>query len=154
MQTISREGRTVSSEPSEAIRQTPSNRAEAVSVGSPTYQGKKVCRQCGGTERFTRTYRCVNCTPRIEAERAGDAKRYYHKARQPLDGREFVYECYDARGELIYVGRTNNPRNRVYTHRRETPWWPEVYRMTWVQVPDLERERIMALRPRYNKHGN
>jgi hypothetical protein len=107
-----------------------------------TFQGKP-CRACGGTLRYTRRGLCVTCT-----------RGRYHKRREKLDGREFVYECYSPAGELLYVGRTNHPSNRIYTHRQESPWWSEVARLAWVQVPDLERQRIIAYRPKYNKHGN
>ncbi len=107
-----------------------------------TQQGKP-CRACKGTDRYVSSNLCTAC-----------ARKRYHDKRKQLDGTEFVYQCFDEAGELIYVGRTNNPGNRISTHKQETAWWGEVRRMTWIQVPDVERQLIIQLKPRYNKHGN
>ena len=118
---------------------------QAKKAGVKRYHGKP-CTKCGNTERYT-LGGCTKCA-------TGTARGSYHRHRKPLDGREFVYECYSEAGELLYVGRTNNPRNRIYTHRQETPWWSEVRTVAWIQVPDLERRLIIAHRPKYNKHGS
>jgi hypothetical protein len=81
------------------------------------------------------------------------ARARYHDIRARLDGTEFVYECYSSEDELLYIGRTNYPRNRIYTHRQEKDWWPEVVRVKWMQVPDVERQLIISKGPKYNKHG-
>jgi hypothetical protein len=81
------------------------------------------------------------------------ARSRYHEIRARLDGTEFVYECYSSDDELLYIGRTNYPRNRIYTHRQEKSWWSEVARVRWRQVPDVERQLIIAKQPKYNKHG-
>lgn len=42
-----------------------------------------------------------------------------------------VYRMYGLKGELIYVGCTNNLARRVREHRCKSPWWPEVTSMAY-----------------------
>ena len=45
-----------------------------------------------------------------------------------LPPQNFVYLLFDARGHLLYVGITNNLRNRLSAHYSEKPWIEEVTR--------------------------
>lgn len=47
-------------------------------------------------------------------------------ARVELPPQNFVYLMYDAYGHLLYVGITNNLRNRLSAHYAEKPWIGEV----------------------------
>jgi predicted GIY-YIG superfamily endonuclease len=70
-----------------------------------------------------------------------------------------LYRCFDKRGHLLYVGLSTNARRRANEHRREKPWWGEVYR-TEIDVLTLARhhalrveaETIRDERPKYNSH--
>ncbi len=74
-------------------------------------------------------------------------------AERRFDGLEFVYECYSADNELLYVGRTNNPYVRFVEHRRKSPWLEETDRIVWTQCPNLEHQFILSKKPKYNKQG-
>lgn len=37
-----------------------------------------------------------------------------------------VYRCYDAEGELLYVGCTGKLRARLWQHAKGKPWWADV----------------------------
>lgn len=56
-----------------------------------------------------------------------------------------VYRCWDAGGQLLYIGMTNSWRQRAYHHRRDTPWWSAVTRVTFAHYPNramaIEQER-------------
>lgn len=71
-----------------------------------------------------------------------------------------VYRCYNAQGELLYVGETNWPKDRMRHHERDKPWWPEVDRIDIVwygsyrEALDAEAAAIAAELPRWNKRGH
>ena len=117
---------------------------DAKKLGVTRYLGKP-CTGCGGTERYTSSKSCVPCDN--ERKRAG-------KLRSRFDGLEFVYECYSSNGELLYVGRTNNPANRFRHHGQMKPWFSEVSRVTWTQYDNPEQLRILDKQPKYNKLGS
>jgi excinuclease UvrABC nuclease subunit len=68
-----------------------------------------------------------------------------------------LYRCFDAAGDLLYIGATYNTRQRFRRHRQSTPWWSEVastteesFEFRW-QAMAAERAAIVAERPRYNR---
>lgn len=70
-----------------------------------------------------------------------------------------VYYCYNAGGELIYVGSSTNMKQRITHHVAKTVWWREVHRIRIAQAAsrramlDLEWEEIKRLSPRHNVTG-
>lgn len=73
------------------------------------------------------------------------------------DDGHHLYRLFDAVGELLYVGITNNVKRRLQAHAERQPWWSEVARHTFTSLPDremLEAAEAIAIRyetPRYNK---
>jgi predicted GIY-YIG superfamily endonuclease len=72
-------------------------------------------------------------------------------------GREHtLYRLFDADDNLLYVGISFMPENRLNQHRREKPWWCQVARRELVSYPDrnaaadAERKAIANERPIYN----
>lgn len=67
-----------------------------------------------------------------------------------------LYRFYDAGGDLLYVGITNNPGRRWGRHADDKPWWTEVDRIEIERYPDrpsvllAEKAAIKAELPRYN----
>lgn len=69
--------------------------------------------------------------------------------------RQAVYTCYDAAGNVLYVGRSTQPFTRFYHHDRTKPWWDRVtsIKLDWHDADiaaQTERETIERLRPAYN----
>lgn len=70
-----------------------------------------------------------------------------------------IYRCFNATGELIYIGVTDSPGARHASHKREREWWAEVTEVEWIFFPtygaaiDAERDAIEAEAPEYNKIG-
>lgn len=68
-----------------------------------------------------------------------------------------VYRYYAADGELLYVGCTGYPLQRMTQHSKNSAWWPQVRRQVVESYPtaaagfDREREVIATERPRYNR---
>jgi predicted GIY-YIG superfamily endonuclease len=71
-------------------------------------------------------------------------------------GRHVVYRHLSADGELLYVGVTGDPYERMKAHRRTSSWWPQVARLVIRVYPsrraalDAERHAIASESPRYN----
>lgn len=71
----------------------------------------------------------------------------------------FVYRCYDRDGNLIYVGCSVAPIQRMEQHRANTWWFDQVERIRYVVYPNKdyalykEREAIGAENPRWNIKG-
>lgn len=79
-----------------------------------------------------------------------------------------LYWFYDAWGELLYVGQSNDITRRLREHERDAPWWPRfVAGGTWRPSAEVyyslgdvlaaERVAIVRDRPLYNdthNHGN
>jgi predicted GIY-YIG superfamily endonuclease len=67
-----------------------------------------------------------------------------------------LYRCYDADGELLYVGITSNPRVRMNSHRAHAQWWESCVRRTMEWYPSrpealaAERKAISDENPRHN----
>ena len=76
-----------------------------------------------------------------------------------------VYLFHDARGEVLYVGKATNLRQRVRSYfgsedrRKIGPMLREAHRISHVETPDpltagvLELRYIQQLKPRYNRQG-
>ncbi len=76
-----------------------------------------------------------------------------------------VYLFHDARGEVLYVGKATNLRQRVRSYfgsddrRKIGPMLREAHRISHIESPDpltaavLELRYLHQLKPRYNKHG-
>lgn len=70
--------------------------------------------------------------------------------------RTAVYRFFDATGELLYVGLTNNTTTRWDYHARRKPWWSDVARktVTWYDDrPTAARVEAQAIRtesPKWN----
>lgn len=67
-----------------------------------------------------------------------------------------VYILYDEDGVPLYVGMTNALLQRFQSHRNSAPWWGEVSRVTFREMPsrgaslDEEERLIEVLAPRWN----
>lgn len=73
--------------------------------------------------------------------------------------RTALYRFYDAQGELLYVGITNDPWRRWRQHVQEKPWYPQVKHqsVTWYDsksaASKAETRAIRAERPEFNIAG-
>lgn len=71
-------------------------------------------------------------------------------------GSHALYRFFDAGGDLLYVGITNDPGRRWGRHSNSKPWWHEVDRIEIERYPDrtsvlaAERKAIQEESPRYN----
>lgn len=69
---------------------------------------------------------------------------------------QYLYALLDVDDEVIYVGRTEHLAERIRTHRRTKPWWPEVVDIASVRVCHLGRVTaselnvIRRLAPKHN----
>lgn len=69
---------------------------------------------------------------------------------------QYVYFMYSQNGYLLYVGITNNLRNRLYDHWKTKPWIGEVHRIevetykTREEAKSRETEVILGQGPVYN----
>lgn len=80
----------------------------------------------------------------------------------PIDNpeRTALYRLFDADGQLLYVGITNNTHRRFERHRQTKNWWPRVHRRTieWYDTLDeaaeAERDAIRREVPRFNVSNN
>lgn len=67
-----------------------------------------------------------------------------------------LYRFFDAGGDLLYIGITNDPGRRWGRHASDKPWWQEVDRIEIERHPDresvltAERKAIREEHPRYN----
>jgi hypothetical protein len=67
-----------------------------------------------------------------------------------------LYRMFNAEGELLYVGITNNPKMRFRTHSKTQPWWSEVTNIaienhsTREALAVAEQRAIRSEGPRYN----
>lgn len=77
-----------------------------------------------------------------------------------LTARAYVYRLWDSDGGCLYIGKHLglHPAIRVNSHR-SAPWWPEVARADYIEVPDAdqldlaEKQQTYDLAPRYNDGG-
>jgi hypothetical protein len=69
----------------------------------------------------------------------------------------YVYRCFNAVADLLYIGSTVGLAGRIASHERETPWWPEVADVRderFASLPEAraaERRAIRTENPLYNK---
>lgn len=73
------------------------------------------------------------------------------------DEPHYVYRCYDAAGDLLYVGCTYNPVARREQHEKRSPWFADVATTRLTVFPTRkyglakEAEAILAERPKVNR---
>lgn len=104
----------------------------------------RVC-ACGGAFRTddARAVRCGRC--RAQSVSSSDD--------------HWVYYCYDAGGQLLYVGVTSAGVKRFRRHGNERSWWHLVatitveHHATSVDAVEAERRDIRRLQPPYNSRG-
>jgi GIY-YIG catalytic domain len=71
-------------------------------------------------------------------------------------GRTALYRLYDAEGELLYVGISQNPDVRWGQHSQNKPWWPAVeerkieWHETRAAAAVAEKAAIRTERPYWN----
>ncbi len=70
-----------------------------------------------------------------------------------------LYRCFDAEGQLLYIGISNNTMRRLAEHKAKgmAPWRSAVTTVTIERHPVadikyLERQAILAEKPRHNIH--
>lgn len=74
----------------------------------------------------------------------------------PVKGQIAVYRMFSASGELLYIGQSVNPAQRLCLHRTEHNWLPDVASMTleWFETREAARaaeaSAIRAEGPVYN----
>ena len=67
-----------------------------------------------------------------------------------------LYRFFDAHGELLYVGRTNNPPQRLNGHKADKDWWRDVSNVamehyeSFAALEQAERDAIKNENPKYN----
>lgn len=58
--------------------------------------------------------------------------------------RQWLYRLHSADGELLYIGITGNPRQRIEQHRQRSPWFGRVASAAWVKVgADIKEARAI-----------
>lgn len=74
--------------------------------------------------------------------------------------RHVIYRCYDAGGQLLYIGLSQDIVTRLKQHRSATPWFDRVAKTVVKLAPDrraafrMETDAIKAEQPLYNiRHG-
>ncbi|MFI8191403.1 GIY-YIG nuclease family protein [Streptomyces sp. NPDC085946] len=73
--------------------------------------------------------------------------------------RTALYRLYNVAGDLLYVGISNNPENRLRGHRSDKSWWHEVDGVsihwfdTRYKASVAEAEAIAVEKPRHNRQG-
>jgi len=83
---------------------------------------------------------------------------YRSTTRRFWRGHHVLYRCYNAAGELLYIGISYDISTRLETHKRTTPWFHEVDRIVCKLRPARtayadEAAAIRTELPRYNiKH--
>jgi len=74
-----------------------------------------------------------------------------------VDWEHILYRAFGEAGELLYIGITNDLRDRFGQHERNTPWWYLVFSCEIERCPDratLELAEISAIQaenPKYNR---
>lgn len=76
----------------------------------------------------------------------------------PVEQSCYVYRLVDKAGELVYVGMTVNPGDRIGVHRKKS-WWPEVDDVLLERFSSVDEARAAEARairtesPRCNIQG-
>ena len=71
----------------------------------------------------------------------------------------FVYQCFDAQGNLLYVGMTSSCERRMKQHEMYSPWYKNMSNYTAESFSERhtaarhERKLIKTLLPMHNKSG-
>ena len=80
--------------------------------------------------------------------------------KSPRKRRFTLYRLWDARNDLLYVGKCINGLDRIPDHMNEKPWWDEVTHATFEKSFQSDEELIAAEtvaieveKPKYNKTG-
>lgn len=75
-------------------------------------------------------------------------------------GKQVVYRCYDAEGQLLYIGVSGDVVERMAQHSRQSHWFPSTARTVVKVFPrrlDAFRAELTAIRaeaPLHNvRHG-
>jgi hypothetical protein len=107
------------------------------------------CPQCGhdiGRDHNGARYCSTSCRQRAWRER--------HKAVRLIQ----LYRLYDKDGALLYVGVSGLVKNRLALHKKKSPWFDAVARMTVDSYPTrkaalvAEARAILAEKPRFNRN--
>lgn len=67
-----------------------------------------------------------------------------------------LYRFWNAAGQLLYIGITNDAHRRFTSHGKDKPWWPEVVSITMQKYEDrltliqAEMQAIQVEHPIYN----
>lgn len=74
------------------------------------------------------------------------------------ESEHFVYRCFDTKGELLYVGCSINPDQRLWEHGYFRSWWADrIARVTLESFPDqaaglaAEKRAIQTEHPIHNR---
>ena len=71
-----------------------------------------------------------------------------------------VYYCYNAEGEMLYIGCTKQMLERLTCHKSKSAWVPYLHkiRLRWFdsfgEARRFEEEAIYRNRPEYNRYTN
>lgn len=68
----------------------------------------------------------------------------------------YLYKLIGNKDEILYIGKTNNLKNRFYGHKQDKYWWDEVKRIEFAQINNFlvdiyERFYINHYNTKYNK---
>lgn len=86
-------------------------------------------------------------------------QREYHKGYRERNKGYYIYFFIDANGEIAYIGKTTNLRNRMSWHKCTREYWregficlyKEFYNIDDYILTELEQSLIDICRPRLNK---
>lgn len=112
-----------------------------------------------GRMRFAARWACGSGSP--NAVLVADAREFgvCIVCEDKIDPQPCVYRFYDAEGDLLYIGSTNQRRQRFRTHERTSPWWGRVADVKVEDFPAIldariaEAKAIYAEDPPCNHHG-
>lgn len=54
-----------------------------------------------------------------------------HRKQARLDGKTWLYRVYNNNGNLLYVGITATPKQRMIDHKKNSVWWDDKRDMIW-----------------------
>ena len=73
---------------------------------------------------------------------------HYECGPMPVERRQgiwYLYRCYDAMNNLLYVGTTLKLRGRFYKHKRESLWHKDISRVEVVEFIDMKSARYAEI---------
>lgn len=109
----------------------------------------------GGSARFGARWMCGAGSDKavlLKEARPDELCAICITARQPV-----VYRCYDAFGELLYIGCTENLNQRIRGHENTSPWWFSVadirleHFTSAMDARRAERAAIRSEHPKFNR---